>query len=327
MTHFYFAACAAPEEGGGVYHYVRAGDGLVFRDRLPCDRPMYLHLSGLEMRVILRAPYERENSDRKRFSALATCPVGPDGGLGEPVETVCTQGVVACHLCRFQGNTYAVNYLSGSVFSTNGALDVHAGRGVHPARQESAHTHFIAPGPTGSDLLLTDLGLDAVYCYDASLKVLSVAHVPAGHGARHLAYAGQTVFCANELGNSVTVFNYENHRLVPGETVPVLDHPARDSTAAAIRTAGDWVYVSNRGDDSISCLHWRNGRLRLCRTVPAGGASPRDFLIAGGWLLAANEKSNTVTVLKGAADEWQNTGLSLRMPAPLCVVAREQENP
>lgn len=326
MTHFYFAACAAPEEGGGVYHYVRVGDELVFRDRLPCDRPMYLHLSGQEMRVILRAPYERENSERKRFSALVTCLVDPDGCLGAPGDMVCTRGVVACHLCRFRGNTYAVNYLSGSVFSTSGALEEHVGRGVHPTRQESAHTHFIAPGPNGSDLLCTDLGLDAVYCYDASLNELSVAHVPAGHGARHLAYAGQTVFCANELGNSVTVFAYENHRLEPGETVPVLNHPAKDSTVAAIRVAEDWVYVSNRGDDSISCLHWRNGRLRLCRAVPAGGASPRDFLIMDGWLVVTNEKSDTVTVMKGAADQWQNWGLSLRMPSPLCVVAREQES-
>ncbi len=321
MTHFYFAACAPVSAGGGVYHYVREGDALTYREKLPCDRPMYLDLTADSMQILLRAPFEAEASERKSFSGLVTCAVNADGSLSEPGEITCTQGVVACHLSRFQGQTYAVNYLSGSVFSTGGALDAHHGKGPNAKRQESAHTHFVAPGPDGNDLLCVDLGLDAVYCYDAALNVLSVAHVPAGEGARHLAAIGHTVFCANELGSSVTVFTYEDHHLTAGETVPILNHPAI-STAAAIRTVGEWVYVSNRGDDSVSCLRWREGRLRLQSVVPVGGRSPRDFLIVDDWLLATNEISNTVTVLKGQADQWAATGISLAMPGPLCVVAK-----
>ena len=323
MTHFYFAACAPASAGGGVYHYVREGDSLIFRDRLPCDRPMYLDLADDDMQILLRAPFEAESSPRANDSGLIACAVRADGSLSEPGDMICTRGAEACHLSRFQGQTYVTNYLSGSVFSTGGALDIHHGKGPNAERQDGAHTHFIAPGPDGNDLLSADLGLDAVYCYDTALNVLSVAHVPEGAGARHLAAIGHTVFCANELGNSVTVFDYKAHRLTRGETVPVLNRPV-DSTVAAIRTRGKWVYVSNRGDDSVSCLRWQDGRLRLKNVVPTGGCSPRDFLIADDWMLATNEKSDTVTVLRGQAGQWTATGLSLDLPHPLCVTAQER---
>lgn len=194
---------------------------------------------------------------------------------------------------------------------------------MHPARQEAPHTHFISPAPDGACLLSTDLGLDAIYRYDRELRVLGVVRVPSGQGPRHLACSpdGRTVFCCNELGSTVTVLRYTGGELTVSQTVSVLDHEA-PSTAAAIRVRGEYVYVSNRGDDSISCLRWDGERLALCSVTPCAGRSPRDFLIVEDYLFCANEASGNVTVFRVDGPRIADAGIRLEMETPLCVVAR-----
>lgn len=312
--HVYIASCC-PE--GGVYHYTFAGGRPLFVEKTPMDQPMYLDARTGNLLALLRQPDKNSS-----HSALVSYTLDAEGRLREAGAPVSTRGVVACHLCRWQGEVYAANYLSGSVFGTNGALDVHKGSGPNPQRQDAPHTHYIAPAPDGFCLLSADLGLDAVYSYDRQLRVLGMAHVPAGHGARHLAASedGKAVFCANELIPTVTAFSYHKGQLSPLQTVSLLESPA-ESYAAAIRVRGDYVYVSNRGDDSISCLRWDGQRLRLCSVTPCGGCWPRDFIIVDDTLWVANERSDHVTVFHVDGPEITPLKIELPIPVPLCVAA------
>lgn len=255
-------------------------------------------------------------------SGIISYDITKDGELKQNSRIIDTKGIVACHLCYFHEKTYVTNYLSGSIFCTSGKMDIHEGKGKNPVRQDMPHPHYIAPAPDGKCLLSTDLGLDAIYSYDEELNVLSVSKVPLGHGARHLAYSedGKTVFCANELKSTVTVFNYDNGRLVPYETVPVLARE-KDSTVAAIRVKGNYVYVSNRGDDSISCLYWDGKKLELCSVTPCGGASPRDFLIVEEMLICANEKGNNVMFFFLENEKVIDIRMKEEIEVPLCIAA------
>lgn len=318
--HLYFAACA-PE--GGIYHYLMDGEQLQFVEKTSCDRPMYLDVRENSMQVILRAPYP--GNEPWGTSGLVEYLVEKDGSLGLPGEMQSTLGAVACHLCRYQDKIYAANYISGNVFSSDGSVKTHEGHGPHPTRQDAPHLHYVQPAPDEKCLFAVDLGTDSVYSYDAELNLLSTAHVPAGCGARHLAYSedGAYVFCANELDSSVSVFAYEDTKLTLLQTVSVLEKENPNSTAAAIRVKGNYVYVSNRGADSVSCLEWNGKELILKAEVPCGGSSPRDFMLVNEYMFCTNEKSDTVTVLKGEGAEWKLTDHVLEMPAPLCVVMLE----
>ena len=278
---------------------------------------MYLHLRNGSMQVLLRQPFLNNQN-----SGIISYDITKDGELKQNSRIIDTKGIVACHLCYFHEKTYVTNYLSGSIFCTSGKMDIHEGKGKNPVRQDMPHPHYIAPAPDGKCLLSTDLGLDAIYSYDEELNVLSVSKVPLGHGARHLAYSedGKTVFCANELKSTVTVFNYDNGRLVPYETVPVLARE-KDSTVAAIRVKGNYVYVSNRGDDSISCLYWDGKKLELCSVTPCGGASPRDFLIVEEMLICANEKGNNVMFFFLENEKVIDIRMKEEIEVPLCIAA------
>lgn len=320
VYHLYFAAC---DPQGGIYHYTMENGNISFAEKTSCSQPTYLDVKGNSMQVLLRTPFEQDTcAERRENSGLVEYTADAQGKLSGSGEILDTKGSVACHLCRYAGKTFVANYISGSVFASDGLLREHTGCGIHPTRQEAPHVHFVQPSPDRKCLFAVDLGTDSIYSYDENLNLLSTAYVPSGSGARHLAYSedGKIVFCANELDSSVSVFSYENAQLTLLQTVSALKAPVQGNTAAAIRVQGQYVYVSNRGADAISCLKWDGTQLTLCSVTPCGGSSPRDFLIVDHKMFVTNEKTNNVTIFRVNGTELEKEELELEMPRPLCVV-------
>ncbi len=325
MKYDIYIACCTPD--GGVAHAIldETGD-LTLCDWVKASEPMYLAWEGDQIHTLLR-----NDPSAPPMSGVTVLPVCADGSLGKPGAIRTTGGEVACHLSVVGGTVYAANYVSGSVSriadgETVPTIVTHTGSGPHPTRQTKPHTHYIAPSPDGRFLLATDLGLDAIYTYDADLREIAVAHVPAGHGARHLIASpdGRIVYCANELAGTVTAFAYADGRLTPLATVSVLpaDFTGKNTTAA-IRSDGRYLYVSNRGHDSIAVVETDgDGGMTLRRLVPCGGNGPRDFDLFGEYLLCTNEDSETVTVLRRQEDTLLPCGGGLSLPHPLCVIGR-----
>lgn len=313
---FYIAACA---ENGGVYHCHLAENGtLQVCDMLPLVRPMYLaYENGMLYVLLLDLP-------NGNGSALVTVPLHADGSFGAPSAPVPTQGQEACHLDVHNGTVYAVNYHSGNVIRMPNTVVTHTGHSVHTVRQTAPHTHFVKRTPNGNALFVADLGTDTVYTYDLQLNLLHTAQVPLGHGCRHLAYAenGKTVYCANELASTVSIFSNENGRLTLQDTVAALPPEfSGNSTIAAIRTFGNYVYVSNRGHDSITRFAVHENSLQLLECTPCGGCSPRDFDIFDDWLICTNEHGNNVTVFRLCDGKPIQQTDTLPLPRPLCVIA------
>lgn len=315
IYHLYFAAC---DNEGGIYHYTLEDGAMKFMEKTDCHRPMYLDVTEEgRMEVVLQFPFENEkNSGIFHYDIK-------DFKLENPSELVSTMGREGCHVCRFEGNSYVANYSSGSLYSSVGKVDVHEGKGPNPYRQEMPHIHFVKPSPDNKYLLSCDLGLDAVYTYDKDLNVVSIAHTPAGAGPRHLDYSedGKTVFCVNEMAYTITVFDYNDGVLTEVETVNLLPYEVEGNTAAAIRVVGNYVYASDRTDDSISALYWDGKHLELKSVTKCGGVSPRDFLIVDKYLFCTNERTDNVTMFEVCEDKIVKLPTELRMKNPLCVVA------
>lgn len=104
--------------------------------------------------------------------------------------------------------------------------------------------------------------------------------------------------CANELMSSVSFFDYNDGVLNYITTVKTLpDDFYEESTVAAICAKDNWLYVSNRGHNSISVFELCESVPRLKACVDCGGMSPRDFEIFGDLLVCTNENSDNVTFL------------------------------
>lgn len=266
MRNIYIASC---EEEGGIYLCTLSDDGeITVREKTELDRPMFLARENDKMFVLLRAPEGRKNS------ALASFNVKSDGGLCNMSALYDTHGVVACHLTVDSGDVYVVNYLSGNVVKMAGHY--RHSRGQRPERKapgDALHTTLSRLTPDNF-VAVTVLGTDSVYFYDRDLKFKFRLLVPAGYGARHLAFSENKkyLYVANELVSSVSVFSYDGENskyLATYKAAP--DDFEGNNLGSAIRVHGGRVYMSNRGHDSIAVFESGGGKLALSGYIKTGG--------------------------------------------------------
>lgn len=213
----------------------------------------------------------------------------------------------------------------------------HEGAGIRADRQDAPHPHSVIPDKTGDHVLVCDLGLDQIVFYrveEGKLVTHREVDLPPGSGPRHLAIhpSRQWIYLVNELNNTVTVFADDEQQgnlkiLQNVSSLPEHYTAGSDDTAADIHVSpcGRYLYVSNRGHDSIALFHIDNatGLLDAQDWVISGGRTPRNFAIISGMLLAANQNSGNIVSFRIDSESGRliPTGNELEVPSPVCVVA------
>ena len=313
MKNIYISSC---DKNGGIYRYNIQNGKLIFKEKTDIDRPMYTVFHNGKLWTL-----QREVDKETHFGGLLSFDVGDDGSLSNPSNVISTNGICPCHLTATDNDVYYVNYLSGNIASMNGKLDTHNGVGVNLPRQDMPHTHYVNVSPDNKYLLSCDLGLDSIFVYDFNLNVKSIAKVPEGDGARHLAYSsdGKYVYCVNELKSTVSVFSYNNGALELKNTYSCIENTTKNNTAAAIRTKGDYLFVSNRGEDTIVCFKMNADKLSFISRTSVSGSSPRDFDFCDNYLICTNETTNNITVFLNDNGTLIKTDEIKNIANPLCV--------
>jgi len=214
------------------------------------------------------------------------------------------------------------------------------GSSVNPERQAGPHPHSIQVTPDNRFAIVADLGLDKLFLYKFDVKTGSLTpgrprfvKSDPGAGPRHVAFApsGKFAYVVNELASTVTVYAYQPGpgTLLGKQTVSTLPKDfAGKNTAAEISVdaRGRFIYISNRGDDSIAVfsINPENGSLTLVERVPSGGRTPRSFAIdpTGQWLFAANQGSDDIRLFRvdPTSGRLTATPRSLKVVSPVCVL-------
>ncbi len=216
----------------------------------------------------------------------------------------------------------------------------HVGKGPNRARQAGPHAHCILLDKANRFALSADLGIDRirVYRYDATRGTLTPARQPEvaltpGAGPRHLAFApdGGTVYVANELDSTLAAFRYgsASGSLVLQQVLSTRPAGAAGDNFPAdlhVHPTGRFVYLSNRGDNTIAVFSVApgTGRLALVQSVATGGHWPRNFAIdpAGHLLLVAHQRSDSITsfTIDARTGHLTRTGAEASVPAPVCLL-------
>jgi 6-phosphogluconolactonase len=250
------------------------------------------------------------------------------------LNQVSTKSPGPCHLIvDATGKTLMVaNYAGGSFTSfpiqADGKLGEAAsfiqaqGSSVNKARQGEPHGHSVNLPKSNKFMLGADLGTDKIMIFklDAANGKITPneppsASVKAGSGPRHMAFAPDQkhVYALNEMGSSVTTFEYDPATAAMKETDMVSALPADfkgQSTAAEIEvdSRGKFLYTSNRGHNSIAvfALEPKTGKPTLIQNQSTGGKTPRGFALdpSGNFLVVGNQDTNNIAVFR--VD--QNTG-------------------
>lgn len=311
----------------GTYTNSNASKG-IYRAKLDTETGA---ISGVELAAEIKNPtFLAVHPDGKHLyaavevneAAVAAFAIEPSGTL-RPLGSQLTKGKSNCHVWVDASgrNLFSANYHNGSIASIalkpDGSLgDItaaikHEGSGPNPDRQKEPHAHSIYSN--GAFVYACDLGTDDIFVYkfDAAKGTLTPndppsGKVPDGGGPRHLAFhpKGGFAYVNNEMGNSVTVFAHDAAKgtLKPLQTISTLpEGGARGNLTAEIfcHPNGKFVYVSNRGHDSIAVYAiGGDGLLTNVEIAPARVKSPRGFNLTpdGKWLVAGGQNSNSLAV-------------------------------
>ena len=282
--------------------------------------------------------------------AVGAFAVQKDGTL-KHLNNESSKGSGNCHVFVEPGGkaVLAANYNSGSIAALpirdDGSVAPasssvqHVGSGPNAGRQKGPHAHSIYVN--GGFAYACDLGTDDVFIYrfDAAKGTLTPndppsGKVPPGSGPRHLAFhpKGGFAYVCDEMTSNITALAHDAAKgtLTAIQTISTLPPNAananKNSTAEIFcHPNGKFVYVSNRGHDSIAVFAIAtDGKVTLVENAPAGVKIPRGFAISpdGGWLVAAGQDSNSLTSHKidPATGKLTPAGKADGVGAPVCVV-------
>jgi 6-phosphogluconolactonase len=202
--------------------------------------------------------------------------------------------------------------------------------GPDPAQQSSSHPHAVIFDPSGQFVVVPDKGFDKTFLFrfaSGTLVATEQAAIASKPGAapRHTTFHPSlpVLYVNNELDQTVNVFNWNAtngavREIQVTSTIPN-GHEGRNTTAEiAASPCGRFLYVSNRGQDSVVLFRVApdDGRLTYSGFTPTGGKRPRFFVLnpAADRLYAANQDSDDIT---GFRIDSASGGLS-----PMGIVAR-----
>jgi 6-phosphogluconolactonase len=265
---------------------------------------------------------------------------GQPAGGGGPCHVSVDAGGKNALIANYGSGSFAVFPLAenGTVQTVSAFMQDH-GSSINLDRQSGPHAHCIVTGPGDRFAYGCDLGLDkvAIFKFDPAQGTLvlnepAFAQVKPGAGPRHIAFHpdGQWAFIINEMASTITVFACDLttgalrevqtvSTLVKGNAVP------NTGAEVAVHPTGNFVYGSNRGDNSIAVFacNPETGQLTLLECDPTGGKTPRQFEIdpSGRYLLAANQDSNTVVVfsIDYTTGRLKVAGSQVQSDNPMCV--------
>lgn len=265
------------------------------------------------------------------------------------LATVATGGAEPCYVALdpHEAHLAVANYGSGSVALyaldretglPSGPPDMrtNSGRGPDPWRQEGPHAHCALFSREPPRLYQVDLGTDEILAWAPGngLGEREIAFAaPPSSGPRHLVLhpTGPFALLISELASTLTLLERTGAAFRGTQVISTLPPGFAGESLGGhlpINEAGDRLYVTNRGHDSIATFAFDGEWLSLLQHVSSRGASPRFVLLLEGekLLVVANEEGGNVTGFELRDDgTLAPAGLDLAVPGAVFLFEARHE--
>ncbi|MCX6378493.1 MAG: lactonase family protein [Armatimonadetes bacterium] len=335
----------------GIYRTtLNLKDGALSKPELVAETssPSFLafHPSG----KYLYAVNEDQEFNGEKSGAVSSFQIDPATGQLTSLNQVSSRGVWPCHVMLDKAGKFAyiANYAGGNYTVLPLLADGYVGEvmqtvsragtlGSNKARQDMPHPHSMNFASGFKYLIGCDLGTDSVLTYRADsntgrLTPAKSLHLPSGTGPRHFAFHpnGKLAFVNGELASTLTSLRYtaSTGELTPIQALSTLPKDFKGSSTTAetkVHPSGKFVYVSNRGHDSIAVftVNADTGAITFMGNDSTLGKTPRNFNIdpSGKFLIAGNQDSNSLVSFRinSTTGRLTPTGSKVTVGKPVCV--------
>jgi 6-phosphogluconolactonase len=347
-----FVGTQTEKTSKGIYAYsFNSATGELTQTGLAAEAesPTFLALSP--DKKILFAANELDEYEGKKSGAVSSFAVDRKAAKLTKINEVSAGGPGTCHVSVDHTGrcAFAANYGGGSAASfavdKAGKLSEavsffqYTGHGPKP-QQTGPRGHRVTVSPDNKYLFVNDLGLDEIHVYhlDATTAKLTPQSPPAwkalpGSGPRALQFHpnGKWAYCANEVGSSINVLDWDAKKgmfttvqLI--STVPENHQGPSAPSEIILDKAGRFVYLANRLDDFMvsHSISPSDGRLTLMERTSCGGKTPRHIALdpPEKWLLVANQATDNISVFArdSKTGKLANEGKSFPLSRPQCIV-------
>lgn len=302
---------------------------------------------------VLYAVERQWSANDLHCGALTTMRVEPASGRIAIVRRTPTGGMWPCFVsthpsgnCLYIANITSSNFSICPVFrdgTPGSAMTIQHDRagGTH-ARGPGARTHSVTVNPSGTAVLVCDMGTSRLTTYGVlksngllSSEGRASLSLPAGTGPRHAAYHPKQpyVYVLNEISSAVSVFaigrsGIELRLLQEISTLPPAFSGESRASEIVVHPEGRYVYASNRGHDSIAVflIDASTGELSSLGHELSIGDCPRSFAITPDckYMLVGNQSSGGIGsfAINPVTGRLKATGHKARTPTPVSIVFR-----
>lgn len=335
----------------GIYRTtLNLKEGTLSKPELVAETSSPSFLAFHPNKKFLYAVNEDKEFNGEESGAISAFQIDPATGSLSSLNQVSSHGTWPCHITLDKaGNfAYVANYAGGNYVVLPLLSDGYVGEvlqnvarsgklGSNRARQEKPHPHSMNFSANFQYLIGCDLGTDSVLTYHADsktgkLKPAQNLHLPSGTGPRHFAFHpnGKFAFANGELASTLTALRYsaKTGELTPIQALSTLPKDFKGASTTAetrVHPSGKFVYVSNRGHDSIAvfAVNSENGSITLVGNDSTQGKTPRNFNIdpSGKYLVVGNQDSDSVVVFRisPTTGRLTPTGSKITVGKPVCI--------
>lgn len=315
-------------QGEGLHIYRISEDGTDWKEiqSVPEHNPAFIAF-GKEKRVL----YAAQSATPATLTGITAYAVDTQTGLltklpqqMDLMRAICCLSVHSSGrylvAADFKGNVLSITLREdGSLEKIADMVALEGALGPLTKIQKCSRPHHIPFDLDGDRLVIPDKGYDLIHIYHldpASGKLERISQTPVRPGScpRHAAFHPNRtmVYILAEFTSKIYAFHYEDGQM----TIRQIISAERDtycglyckSSEIAVHPNGKFLYVSNRGDDTIGIFHIEeDGLLTPVSWQETHGEIPRFFTIdeTGRKLYTGNQKTGTITVF----DVDSNTGL------------------
>lgn len=166
-------------------------------------------------------------------------------------------------------------------------------------KKEGGKCHQIICNDTLDRVLVVNIEFDMLSIYDLDFNLIEVINLPPKTGPRHAYWNKDIIYVVTEYSNEL--FKIENCKLA--SRVKTIKEDVK-SNCATLLVDDNYIYVSNRGEETIARIEYKD-KLKLNSSLNVYGNHSRHMIFdeTKNYIISFNKISNNISIIDKLTNE------------------------